>query len=759
MRRLFGIIPFLLLLAASCSSGSSDGSGAGAGAEELKLRTRTTGAISSVGDVKWYHFRAVETNRVLQVRCTSDTLRPDVDLLVTVYQQNSQGERSVIYGCHAPEEAMSPADLTLNAFIDVPKDIYVAVRDFKDDEAATDERYYLTLDYAGSADGDDSFGQATTLSPGADSCLVNSIGYVLDTDCYRFTSTGGIYDVAVAFDAFPGTQVQLQVMLYDANGTLLESQTGAGVKNFHLVHHLSAGEYYVLVGDYGKDHFDNASTYQVCIHPQSSTESFENDTLGQASPADLIDYGDTLVINGSLDYREDRDYYEVTTPLFPDGFKVLSVEFSAAGTGTYQVSLVDVDSVPLMTHTYSAGSAPYATQVRIEEDCFLLVQPVPGERFGQSLPYRVTLTVHDVEDDADMAPGGNDTIQTAEPITPTANPSLATLGKVSFRGDADWYAVTVPAHDRPLVLEVYLQAPVSPVEYTVGIMETRLLKTLTNRNAATAPTNLKTSLIVQPSTAQAVYSIKVSDYQDDEGADVAYALRVDLKDIPDTLPALSAGAPPHGATVQYFNEASSAVQGSITLEYNSVLRRTFGADTTMLDFARAVVQTGTPAPGLTTLTFPWTAGYVDYQGDQDWYMIDIQPQDDSEDWYYEIFVDIYAAASDVEYIWKFYPDRNDNAVLADRTSGYDGFIASAGDLTTAADTLSTRTPSAGQGMFWVGDPWQGPAYFSISDFNYLLDAGGNENTEPDEDWGAYGTAPYYFRVTLIYHPGVSYPEP
>jgi len=712
-----------------------------------------------VGDVKWYHFRAVETNRVLQVRCMSDTLRPDVDLLVTLYQQDGQGERTVIYGCHAPEDATNPANLTLNAFIDAPKDIYIAVRDFKDDEAAADERYYLTLDYAGSADGDDSFGQATTLSPGAATCPVNTIGHVLDTDCYRFTSTDGIYDVAVGFNAFSGTQVQLQVMLYDANGTLLESQTGAGVRNFHLVHHLAAGEYYVLVSDYGKDHFDNASTYQVCINPQSGTESFENDTLGLASPADLVDYGQTLVINASLDYREDRDYYEVTTPLFPDGFKVLSVEFSASGTGAYQVSLVDVDSVPLMTHTYSAGSAPYTTQVRIDEDCFLLVQPATGERFGQALPYRVALTVHDVEDDADMAPGGNDTIQTADPITPTANPSLATPGKISFRGDADWYAVTVPAHDRPLVLEVYLQAPVSPVEYTVGIMGTQLLKTLTNQRSATVPTNLKTSLIIPANSAQAVYSIKVSDYQDDEGADVAYALRVDLKDIPDALPALSPGAPPHGWTIRYFNEASSPVQSSITLEYNSVLRRSFDVDTTMLDFAQAVVQTGTPGPGLTTLTFGWIAGYVDYQGDQDWYMIDIQPQDDSADWYYEIFVDIYAAASDVEYIWKFYPDRNDNAVVADRTSGYDGFIASAGDLTIAADTLNMRTPSAGQGMFWVGDPWQGPAYFSISDFNYLLDAGGNDNTEPDEDWGAYGTAPYYFRVTLIYHPGVSYPEP
>jgi hypothetical protein len=113
----------------------------------------------------------------------------------------------------------------------------------------------------------------------------------------------------------------------------------------------------------------------------------------------------------------------------------------------------------------------------------------------------------------------------------------------------------------------------------------------------------------------------------------------------------------------------------------------------------------------------------------------------------------------VEYVWKFYPDRNDNAVVADRTSGYDGFIASAGDTSIVSGTLNITTPAAGESQFWVGNPWRGPAYFNISDFNYLVDQNGNDNTEPDEDWGGYDSAPYYFRVTLIYHPGVSYPQP
>jgi hypothetical protein len=724
----------------------------------LNLRQRSTGTISSEGEVKWYHYRAVEANRILQVKCTSETLRPDVDLLVTLYQLDNQGRKTIIYGDHAPEDSVSPADLTLNTFIDRPKDIYIAVRDYKDDDKS-DKPFYLTIDFAGQADGDDSLSRATALSVNGSSCPTNTIGYVLDTDCYRFTATGGIYDIGVAFSAFSGTPVQLSVSLYDGNGTLIETQSRPGGKNYHLIHYLRPGDYYVLVSDHGKDHFDNASTYQVCINSADSTEAYENDTPADATEIDLTRYGQERSITGSLDYSEDKDYYEVKTPSQSSGFKVLHLDFHATGTARYQVSLISEDSSVIMTHLYNGGAAEYHTQVRIDGDPYLMVQPTPGQNMSQSAPYNATLTVLDIDDDAEVSPNQNDTIQTADPLAPTSNPASATRGKISYRGDTDWYAVTIPAHAQPQILEVYFSAPVSEVEYCVSIMGSQLLKTLSNMNAEAIATNLKTSLPVPASTSQAVYSFKVNDHKDDEGYDVTYAIRVDLKDIPAALPAVANGSPPYGSPVHYFSDATGSTAHSVTLEYNSVLRKNFGVNTTLLDFAGATVQQNTPVTGLSTVTFPWIAGYVDYQGDQDWYMIDFQPLDTSTSWYYEIYVDLYAPGSDVEYVWKFYPDRNDNRVVADRTSGYDGFIASAGDGSILENTVNMRTPSSGQSLFWVGNPWQGPAYFSISDFNYLLDQNGNDNTEPDEDWGGYGAAPYYYRVTLIYHPGVSYPEP
>jgi hypothetical protein len=48
----------------------------------------------------------------------------------------------------------------------------------------------------------------------------------------------------------------------------------------------------------------------------------------------------------------------------------------------------------------------------------------------------------------------------------------------------------------------------------------------------------------------------------------------------------------------------------------------------------------------------------------------------------------------------------------------------------------------------------------MSDFNYVrIDNGDgttSENNEPDADWSL--AAAYYFKVTLVYHPGVSNPD-
>jgi len=470
-------------------------------------------------------------------------------------------------------------------------------------------------------------------------------------------------------------------------------------------------------------------------------------------------FSHAYALAGSVDYSEDRDYFLIDAPDTQSGFKVLQLSFSAAAAGTYQVNILNASGASVMSHTYNGGSAAYRTQVKVESgDYYVMIQPVSGGIYTRGAAYTCTATVLDVTDSAEVSPNSNDTIQTADPLTATSIPAQATLGKISYRGDVDWYSLTIPAHAQPQVVEVYFTAPISDVEYCVEVFGSQLEKTLYNNYASVRSTNLKTAVLVPSNAAQAVYTFRVRDYQNDDGYDASYSIRVDLKNIPAALPAVANGTPPFGSTVRYYSEATESSARTVELELNSVLHRTYYADTAMLDFATAATQQDTPSAGLTTVTFPWISGYIDYQGDQDWFLIDFQPLDASTSWYYEIFVDIYAPATDVEYVWKFYPDRNDNAIVADRTSDYDGFIASAGDTGIALSTLNRTTPAAGESRFWLGNPWRGPAYFSISDFNYLVDQNGNPNYEPDDDWGGYDSAPYYFRVRLVYHPGVSYPS-
>ena len=99
---------------------------------------------------------------MLKVKCTSNTYRPDVDLLVTVYEEDQQGKRIRLLADHAPEDTQLPADITMNVYLDAPKDIYLSVRDLMDDDSS-DNPYYLTIDFADSAEENNTFGQATVL--------------------------------------------------------------------------------------------------------------------------------------------------------------------------------------------------------------------------------------------------------------------------------------------------------------------------------------------------------------------------------------------------------------------------------------------------------------------------------------------------------------------------------------------------------------------------------------------------------------------
>jgi hypothetical protein len=185
MKRLIFILPMLLLLVA-CGSGSK-GSSDESGARALQANEPAAGEISKVGDVDWYTYQVTAPDTLLQIFCNSQTLRPDVDLLMSVYEEDADGNKVRLFGTHAAEGAAVPAELQINLFVGEPKEIFIAVRDLKDDEASKDETYYVRVTEAEAADGNETFAQADQLVIDDEtSCKEDNIGDVGDTDCYTF---------------------------------------------------------------------------------------------------------------------------------------------------------------------------------------------------------------------------------------------------------------------------------------------------------------------------------------------------------------------------------------------------------------------------------------------------------------------------------------------------------------------------------------------------------------------------------------------
>ena len=145
MRKLYCLISALLVFLLSCSD-SSDRNVYEDPVTELALNQNSSGTISRAGEVDWYHYRVNDANRVLKVECSSNTYRADVDLLVTVYELDGQGNKVVLYSNHAIEDGQLPADIKMYIYINDPKDIYISVRDLLDDDFSETEEYYISID-------------------------------------------------------------------------------------------------------------------------------------------------------------------------------------------------------------------------------------------------------------------------------------------------------------------------------------------------------------------------------------------------------------------------------------------------------------------------------------------------------------------------------------------------------------------------------------------------------------------------------------
>lgn len=783
MKRLILVLPMLLILIA-CGGGSK-GSDNESGVRSLTEGESTEGTIASVGDVDWYTYEVNTPDTLLQITCSSNTRRPDVELLMSVYQEDETGNKQRLFAVHAPDEAEAQASLQIDIFIDEPKTVFIAVRDLQDNDASDSEPYYVKVEEAEANDGNENFDQAEELRIDDEtSCQEDYISTVGDTDCYTFdVAQEGVYVTKVDFNRFNGgSTVNLAVELYDVDGNQLSRLTQGQGDQYYLQHHFEVGTYFLMVEDQGQDDSDAASSFQVCVESLTSGEAGDNDT---SLDAQLLTATEPNVyeIEGSLDYDGDEDWYRIpTSDMNTSGLKILHVSFEddeAANRYQYLVELQSEDGAGLLSHTYTAGTGEYLTQIKAGDgDHFLRILASPQQDAYQSAAYSATITVVDVDDPAETAgegdERGNDTIAAADDLTLGSD----TPGKISFRGDDDWYEIEIGADQltAPQVLSVYLNAipedgQDSHVEYYLRVTNRagEALKKIFDTYGEDGPTRLKTSLLVPAGTEAVTYRFKVSDYQGDEGDEFNYEIRATLNGIPDTVPS---GEPNGPATPdQYFKETSEADDPdavNVELENTPLDQPHFKANANLLDLSNATQSTSGDA---TILTFPWIAGYIDYQGDQDWFRMPIDKlnPDDSDSWHYVIHVELIQASSgatnDVEFAWKFYRDNNDNGVVIERRTDSDGRFMDLVDIVGDPDpeditafAFNSRTAEKDHGDLWVGNRWGAHDYYvSISDFNYLkLDNGDDEpinNPQPDDDWS--DTAAYYFQVTLEYHPGVS----
>ncbi len=788
-----------IFMATLAGCGSESGSvGEGADTVTLKSGENSIGRISNVGEVDWYKYSPLTSNEVISINVRSNVLRADIELLASAYIVNEQGEKIRLYADHASENSVTRANLDLNFLVKDNSDIYLSVRDLRDD-AADNFEYIVSIDVSQAEDESSSFTDALSLN---DQCQSDEISALGDTDSFVLNVTEpSVVQFTTDFQKKSGSPVDLRIKLYKEDGSLIEllsKPTGGGTL-YPMVHFLTQGRYFVLVEDAGRNNFDSYSPFTVCAKSVSSDEVGGNDTIDQAQNVSLSN-GES-VITGSLDYNQDTDWYQLDLPNKTQGdFQVLNVTFDSSDALAYyqyEVSVVDSAGVTIMTHIHNSASQAYNSQLKVEGDgpYYLKITPVGQQVYAQSndsldsgsnpeyvssAAYEARVSAIEVDDIQEVAQG-NDSQLTA---TELVSGSDWTLGKIAYRTDNDWYKITVHNSDYQ-ILEVFLESENDSsggaVEYSLAVIGSEVERTLEDLVGSDGPTHLKTSILVEPNTdiGSSVYFIRVRDFQDDDSdAQSGYRIKARTFNVPNTF--VTQHGQPSGALYwdEKIEQANLSAETKISLEAEATLfDRQFSSDieTLVFDGAKAnPLFVKTHEIEGTTFTSPWIGGYVDYQGDQDWLKLNLAPLspkaqtdeagvvllDDNGDvlyeaqdekWYYDLKVEMQSAGSTVEYIWKMHYDRTDNQIVNDSISKTgDGVFASNGDTDTQVNALDLV--SGGDGSFWRNNKLAGAYYLKVSDYN-VTDSQKKYAQYQDYDWGY--DQPYYVRLTLVYHTGLS----
>lgn len=769
------ILLLLLIGIAACGVMGSDSDNQGV-SKELFLEKPVSGAIAKVGQIDWYHFRAAE-NKILEIRLKAPA-RSEVEFLIAVYEENEAGQKKRLYSEHAPLKRQAPVDLNFNLYIEHSKNIAISVRDLMDDESC-ETSYTLKARYVGAPDGNQNFASAVTIPVNTDSAAIKeNIGYIGDVDCFQFkVERSGIYDLRLSFKPSSGNNdMDLSVKLFNAEGALIESRAGLVNNACHIRTCLSGPDavYYVVVEESGNNAFSTSSYYQISAQSVAVAEALGNDRKEQAllltpTPGIRAFQGmgalDYTSSNVGPDHSGDMDWYrmDIGTQNDSEPLQALNIVFNNNSINekiAYRIRVEDETGATLFSLDLKGTETVYRNRIKAGRGAHYLMVGTPEKSvFSQSAVYNFSVQFADIDDFIEEN-GGNDSKNRATSLLP----GEMKKGKIAFKGDVDWYRLDWRAASSR-ILELFLKSDASQVDYVVELRSgDAIIKKRVDADGTDGKIDLKTSLLIPPAAAGSEpYYIRVADREDDDGDAAVYELIANLREIPDSLP----GGQVDGA-VRYYNEINEQKQSAVDaenveLEVFSNYQPSFKADRNYLNFRNVIGGvTWKSANGLVLIEMPWVGGYIDYQGDRDFFQIDLgplYPDNPDSHYFYDIQVRMISPSrTDVEYVWKFYRDNNGNAVITDDPMGLDGYFACDGDRDPQNDSAINVRTRGNEKPFFAGDLWSMEGarfYFGVQDFNYIRLPSGGLNPLPDDDWGY--AAPYYFKISLVYHSGKSKP--